>query len=100
MIYEDYINKLKLLEKEYDYKKSNLAKEFAFSNNLYKEGDIITDHIKTIKIEQIRYTKNGMNNKPECVYDGPELKKDKTTKKERNIGKELQGRIFQSNIQK
>ena len=73
---------LKKLQEEYYLKIKDLKKTFALSNNPYKVGDIISDHIGTIKIESIGVYINGLNDGlPECTYHGPELKKDLTPKK-------------------
>ena len=80
---QEYDSKMQLLESEFEAKKKELMKEFAFSNNPHQIGDIITDHIGSIKIEKIKWGK-GVNQFPSCVYIGVELKKDLTPAKKQN----------------
>ena len=76
---DEYKEKLKFLEKEFELKKGELNKTYALMNNPYKVGDVVKDHIGSIKIETIlTTTTNGI---PCCVYYGMELKKDLTPKK-------------------
>ncbi len=55
---EEYLKAKKALEEECEIKKKHLAREFAFSNNPVKIGDIITDHYKTIRVEKLLYGYN------------------------------------------
>ena len=64
---EEYEKKLIDMEERHRKEELALKKEFAFSNSLIKKGDIISDKIKTIRVDSIRYTTLGL---PECVYDG------------------------------
>jgi len=83
MNFEEYDNKLKELSREFEEKKKQLYRDFAYSNNPYKEGDIFTDHIGSILIKKIGvYVSFDL---PECVYTGLELKKDGTPTKKGNI---------------
>ena len=52
---EEYLKAKKALEEECEIKKKHLAKEFAYSNNPVKIGDIITDHYKTIHVLKLFY---------------------------------------------
>lgn len=74
-------------------KMEELYKEFAFSNNPYKIGDVITDHFHTIKIEKIEVSVSNYPEYPECFYVGPSLDKRGNPKKRQN-----DGGIYQSNI--
>lgn len=93
----EYKKKLSDLTAQFDHDKSQLAKEYAFSNNELKVGDTATDHIGTIMIEKISYTTGNVwnNVSPECVYFGSELKKDLTPRKDGSKRK-----IYQSNLNK
>ena len=62
---------------DYEQQKKELIKAYCIANNPYKVGDVFTDKIGSIKIEQIKYSILSMC----CVYFGPELKKDGTPKK-------------------
>lgn len=93
MEFEDYKLKLQELEKEFSIKKENLKKQYAFENNPYKIGDIVTDHIGSIKIESIVPTIPFLSNEPSCYYEGIELKKDLTPKKKGDKRMVYQGNI-------
>ncbi len=77
---EEYKSALNDIEKEAKAKKQQLYKDYAKANNPYKEGDIITDHIGSIRIEKITAVMDA-NNIPVCWYDGKVIKKDGTPTK-------------------
>jgi hypothetical protein len=80
MTLQEYKKKLEEIKKAYEFSKINLIKEYAFTNNPYKEGDVFTDHIGSIRVEQIQVTVH--NETPSCIYTGLVLKADgKPTKK-------------------
>jgi hypothetical protein len=81
------------LEQEMKRRKSQLIKEFAFSNNPYKLGDIVTDGNKKIKIEEIGYGMLPMASYPECFYKGEWLKKDGKPYKNKRYATIYQGNI-------
>ena len=89
---QEYDNEMQSLESEFEVKKKELMKEFAFSNNPHKIGDVVADHSGSIKIEKIKYGKS-ISNYPCCVYIGIELKKDLTPAKKQN-----HTQIWQSNL--
>jgi hypothetical protein len=82
----EYKLKLNDIEKRFEEDKRILARDYAYSNNPNKIGDIVTDHIGSIKIERIKYTLGWVSMKelPFCVYEGIELKKDGTSTKKQN----------------
>lgn len=55
---EEFLKAEKVLKEEFEAKKKQLLKELAFSNNPVKIGDIITDHYKTICVEELLYDYN------------------------------------------
>jgi len=55
---EEYLKAKKALEAELEEKKKQLAREFAYSNNDVKIGDVITDHYKTIRVEKLLWGHN------------------------------------------
>jgi hypothetical protein len=81
MTAEEYREKKRNIEMQCNRDKTNLASEYALSNNPHKVGDIFTDHIGSIRIDKIMASTTGFNDMPTCVYQGPELKKDGTPKK-------------------
>jgi hypothetical protein len=89
---EEFKQKLQELDSEFEKRKRDLNKEYAFSNNPYKVGDIVTDHIGFLKIQTMKHTVSQYN-LPQCVYFGIELKKDGTPMKKQT------GRgVWQENI--
>lgn len=91
MTKEQYNYQKKHLEEEWRNKQRDLAKEYALSNNPHKIGDVITDHIKTIKIESIAFYNGGSS--PECLYKGIQYNKSGSISKRQDDNK-----IYQSNI--
>lgn len=81
---EEYKRKQIELDYELEDRKKTLAKEYALSNNPYKVGDIVTDHIGPLKIEKINISISYLDSLPQCVYFGIELKKDGTPMKKQN----------------
>lgn len=61
---------------------AELNRRYAMANNNVAVGDIVTDHIGCVLVEEVQ-TAVGFGKKlPECYYYGPELrKKDKQPKK-------------------
>lgn len=77
--------KLKELQEQFKIDEKNIIREFAFSNNPYKIGDIVTDHIGSIKIEKIKYSYSAnFDELPQCVYYGIELNKNGKPSKKQN----------------
>lgn len=92
MTHEEYLKKIKDLNREFGEKKTSIMKSYVDANNKYKIGDTVTDHLGSIKVEKISYHW-GLYDKPCAVFYGSELKKDGTVKK-------LGGKrnLYQSNI--
>ena len=79
------------LEIEYDKKRYALYRQYALANNPYNIGDIVTDHIASVKIEKIGiYVSFGESC---CTYTGIQLNKDGKPNKRQD-----HTQIFQSNI--
>jgi len=95
MTQQQYDAAINSLYTEYEQKKKKVAEEYAFANNPYKIGDVISDHIGTIIIEKIRFSFPFGSKYPCCVYVGTQLKKDGTPHKRQEYTK-----IFQTNIVK
>ena len=92
MNYEEYLQKVKELESDFENKKTELMKEFIRANNPYKIGDKVTDHIGSIIIEKMGFA-CAYNFKPCATYTGLELKKDGTPTK-----KGSRRQVWQSNL--
>lgn len=77
MTVQEYKDGLKSLQKKYEMDKFALAKIFVRANNPYNVGDIVRDHIGSIKIEAIGFFgHDNANNLPCAVFTGTELTKD------------------------
>ena len=75
--YNEAVKAINLIAKKELY---ILAKKYIDSNNPYKIGDIVTDHIGSIIVEHINYRMTDYDN-PYAVYYGIELRKDLQPKK-------------------
>lgn len=92
MTKEEYLDKLNALEKEMQCKKSQIGMEYALSNNPVKIGDLITDHMVTIKVEKIiPYMSYG--SLPKCQYKGRRYTKKGVPAKSEEIET-----VYQSNL--
>lgn len=83
--------KLNELLEKYERDRRNIQREYAFSNNPYKIGDIIKDHHTTIKIEKINL--HISYGEASCVYTGIQLNKDGKPSKRQDCNT-----IYQCNI--
>lgn len=80
---EELENQLASLNNEFELKKKMLFREFCFSNNPYKIGEIFEDHIGKILIEKIMFSEFRLGGSlPCCYYYGLELKKDGSLRKD------------------
>jgi hypothetical protein len=94
MTQEEYKSKVNEINNDHQEKLRLLAKEYAYSNNPYSIGDIVTDPVGSIKIEQIKYQKGSIwSSFPSCIYFGIELTKKGEPNKRGN-----KRSVFQSNI--
>lgn len=90
---EEYLKAKKVLEEEFEAKKKELSREFAYSNNPVKIGDIITDHYKTIRVLKFLWG-YGYFRMPCMVYRGVRLnKKGEPAKREAD-----DNRVSQTNV--
>lgn len=81
MTKEHYNDRLAAIEKNYRKQIESLNEDYANANNPYKPGDVFTDHIGVIKIENLKgWTIPYCEKFPSYVYEGVELKKDGTPK--------------------
>lgn len=90
MTEQELKERLSQIEKDYELAKKNAYIDYAASNNPYKIGDIIKDHIITLKIKGWTYYIAW--GKSECVYNGEVLRSDGKPAKNQNQV------IYQSNI--
>lgn len=89
-----YIENLKELEAEFTRKRKKLDYEFAMGRNPYTVGDIVTDHLGSIRTTRIRVMRGNVHELPQCVYEGEVL-----TKKMEPVKRGKKTRtVWQSNI--
>ena len=72
---EEFLKAEKVLKEEFEAKKKQLAREFAYSNNDVKIGDIITDHYKTIRVLKFLWCYDFVSRMPCMFYRGTRLNK-------------------------
>jgi len=77
MTRQEYEEERSRLECEHGAAIAALECRFAFENSLLKVGGIATDHIGSVRVDKIRYSKSSLGI-PVCVYYGQVLKKDLT----------------------
>lgn len=80
MTLEEYNTKINEAKKRHEAEINSLHKEYAMSNAKFSVGDIIKDHRWTLLIDKITWSK--FMSDPEPVYQGLELKKDLTPRKD------------------
>ena len=90
MTLQEYKNRLKESEDKHRAEIRALQMEFALKNAIHTKGDIVTDHIGSIKVDAISCVAYG---DPQAVYHGAELKKDLTPRKDG-----AKRWVYQSNI--
>lgn len=73
MTQDELVIERNILRSEYDKKVAELNTKYASSNNTVNHGDIVTDHVGSVRVEKILvYGRD----EPCCVYRGIELKKN------------------------
>lgn len=77
----EFYQRLEILKNEYDSKVDEAKIEYALSNNTIKIGDIITDHIGSIKVIEINVATPFGSKLPCCLYNGREYTKKGEPKK-------------------
>lgn len=89
MTKEEYDKRVATLKNEHDKAIRELSKEYVLSNNPHKPGDVVADHTGSIVIDRVF-----ISYRPLCaVYQGRELKKDGTVKKNKKVRQ-----VYQSNL--
>lgn len=82
MKFEELESRLELIRKNAEAAELEAIKEYCFSNNTVKVGDIFTDHYGSIRVEEIKALPS-CTGRHQCVYFGSELTKKLETKKNR-----------------
>lgn len=90
---EEYKKQKESAYKRYQNELNTIHKQYANENNPHKVGDIVTDHVGSIRIEKIAY--NIYSDVCTCHYIGIELKKDLTPTKNGN-----KRTVWQENLKK
>jgi hypothetical protein len=68
MTKEEYKTKKAELTREHNKRCNALDVKYATDNNKVKHGDLVKDHLKTIKVDTIRLYSCG--ELPTCIYSG------------------------------
>lgn len=95
MTEKEYNKRMMSINIECEEKKRKLIRDYAKSNNPYKIGDVVEDHIGKLRIESIEFYNDQWWQLPSCVYYGVELKKDGTPCK-----RQTNRPVYLSNIKK
>ena len=69
---EEFNSKKKALLEKHDEEMFKLKRDYALSNSTVKIGDMVTDHMGTIKVEKVI---TWCRDIPSCVYKGKEYTK-------------------------
>jgi len=77
---EEYEELKRDIDRQAEKDKTALLIQFVDLNNPYKIGDVVTDHIGSVRYDELKYTTTGSGT-PTAVYVGIELKKNGTPKK-------------------
>lgn len=85
-------DKCMALQRECNDKIMELRKQYAIERNPVKEGDIVTDHYHTIRVEKISIWGHPI---PFMQYRGTELTKQGVPKKRQPVSDKP---VFQSNV--
>jgi hypothetical protein len=93
MTKEEFVAERNKLADQHQKDLKELTIKYVLANNPYKEGDIIKDHVGSIKIESIGFYGSTFIGTPSCAYTGIELKKDGTPKKAN-----VKRTIYQENV--
>lgn len=91
MDFETYLQGIENLKNVFETERRKLIKIYVDHNNPHKVGEIIHDHIGSIRIEKIGYYIS--YEKPEATYTGVELLKNGTPNKKGN-----KRTIYQQNL--
>ena len=75
MEYIEYINRLAVIENTRIKQKKLLLAEYVTTNNPHKVGDLVTDHIGSIIIDDIKVWEGSLH-EPCAVYIGKECSKN------------------------
>lgn len=82
MTYEELRRKCRKIQEECEERQKDLKKQYAIENNPVKIGDVVTDHLHTIRVDDIKYYGLSYNSdRPQMTYYGIELKKNGEAKK-------------------
>jgi hypothetical protein len=70
---EEYKKQLDEMHRRHRQEEKELAARYVESINVVKVGDMVTDHMQTIKVEEV--TPYGNVSSPSCYYTGPRYAK-------------------------
>lgn len=90
---EEYREKIAKQNKINDDAIFSIQRDFALSNSVFKIGDVATDRIGSIRVQEIKIWRRHGAPLPECIYYGQTLKKDGTETKKKEVRA-----VYQSNL--
>jgi len=97
MDFEEYKNKKSVIEHDYNKRLRALAMDYASSNSSVIVGDIVTDHIGSVLVDNIKFSMSSANKNPTCVYYGVELTKKMQPRKSGSVRGVWQTNLLNSN---
>lgn len=66
-----YLEKLSMMRIRHREEMRELQREYAMAQSPFKVGDLVTDHIGTVKVDYIDFDVADMGRRVRCVYVGP-----------------------------
>jgi hypothetical protein len=81
MTKEELKEKINELSRQFEEEKNKIYKQYLEEEYSIKIGDIVTDHVHTIKVESIDYFYDCFLHIPTAKLNGPDYKKDGTISK-------------------
>jgi hypothetical protein len=92
---EEYAEARRNARDEYVEKVNDIARKYAEENNPFKHGDIITDHMITIRITGWDLHSGVDHSLPSLRYSGPRLRKSDL----KPVKSHERGYVYQNNIE-
>jgi len=75
---KEYKERVKHMEAMHKKELQAFASEYAMSNNIVKDGDIVSNGKMTVLVDRISLGYFFGEHTPQCIYTGPELTKKGT----------------------
>jgi len=79
----EFHEKMMKLTNSFKSEEKKIRKQYAFSRNTVKVGDIIRDHQGFLEVDLIGATESGRSDRmPECIYRGFSMTKNQVRRKD------------------